>query len=309
MANFLINTAGIIASIAVPLAELAKQQHGATTSFTIGIGGASGNYRSFNSEGSVPHVAFWDVNGHRIGQFKGDANGHLDQILDWSQVISNDQTVPRGSPAQPEYISVVAQESDAICISYIYASGNGAQYAWYGDMGWTCGADWHYSNFTVGDGHYQPKCVWIDSDHSNGLRFQGMSLHFPDFTASQTGQRDEYNTNLDALCNSDARMKFWPGIVPDAIIPFFDPPLAYNADGSDADLSLVINKARRRSIASSRPFRRNALPGRQLGAGHLIISNFDSHSAQDLCESESSIGPDFVSMAEGIYCDMAEKEW
>jgi hypothetical protein len=226
MANFLINAGSIIASIAIPLAQLATEEQGTTTSFQIGIGGAVGNYPGFNADGSVPHVAFWDVNGGRIGQYTGNANGHLiNQNLFWSQSISNDQTVPKGSPAQPEYISVVAEESDAICISYIYASGNGAQYAWYGDMGWTCGSDWHYSNFTVGDGHYQPKCVWIDSDHSNGLRFQGMSLYFPDFTASQTGQQDKYNSNLDTLCNSDPRMKFWPSIVPDTEIPNFTPPL------------------------------------------------------------------------------------
>jgi hypothetical protein len=104
-------------------------------------------------------------------------------------------------------------------------------------------------------------------------------------------------------------MKFWPSIVPDNIIPFFSPPLVYNADGSDADPSLVINKSKRGSIESSRPFKRDSLPGRQLHGGSLIISSFPSHSAKDLCESATSIGPDFVSTIEGIYCDMAAKEW
>jgi hypothetical protein len=311
MANFLINAGGLLATIIVPLAELAAEQHGATTSFSIGIGGnATGD---FNAEGSVPHVAFWDVKGARIAQYKGDANGHLDQNFDWTMSISNDQTEPRGAARQPEYISVVAEETDAICISYIYASGNGAQYAWYGDMGYTCGADWHYSNFTVGDGHYQPKCVWIDQDHSNGLRFQGLSFHFPDFTASQTGQMDEYNTNLDTLCKSDPRMKFWPGIVPDAVIPFFTPPLQYNTDGSDVDPSLVINKSPKKNMINikTKSSRSNQPKqgGRQLRPDHLIVSHFEGHSAKELCESATSIGPDFVSMNEKIFCDMATKQW
>jgi hypothetical protein len=304
MANFLINAVGLLDSIAVPLSELAQKPSGASTSFSIGVGGSISG--GINAGGSVPHVAFWDVNGGRIAQYKGDANGHLDENYDWSTSISNDQTEPQGAARQPEYISVVAEESDAICISYIYASGNGAQYAWYGDMGYTCNADWYPSNFTVADGHYQPKCVWIDSDHSQGLRFQGLSLHFPDFTASQTGQQNEYTNNLDTLCKSDPRMAFWPDIVPDSVVPFFSPPLLYNTDGSDVDTSLVINKPKRRSIESSRLSKRD---GRQLKPGHLVVSHFQSHSAQELCESATSIGPDFVSTTEGIFCDMAEKEW
>lgn len=185
MASSLVNAAGVLASIIVPLSELAKEKSGAYTSFSIAIGGSESG--SPNSGGSVPHLAFWNVNGGRIAQYKGSANGYLDQNYEWSKAITNDQTEPKGAARQPEYISVVAEESDAICISYIYASGHGAQYAWYSDMGWTCGADWYASNFTVGDCHYLLKCVWIDTDRSNGLRFQGLSLHFPDFTASQTG--------------------------------------------------------------------------------------------------------------------------
>lgn len=304
MANFLINAGSLIATIAVPLAELAAKKEGASTSFSIGIGGSATG--DFNAGGSVPHLAFWDVGGARIAQYKGNANGHLDQNYDWSDSVSNDQTEPKGSARQPEYVSIVAQESDAICISYVYASGNGAQYAWYGDMGYTCGADWYPSNFTVGDGHYQPKCVWIDQDHSNDLRYQGFSLHFPDFTASQTGQSDEYNDNLDTLCKSDPRMKFYPGIVPDANIPIFSPPLKYNLDGSDIDTSLVINKSKRRSIMSTRQPKQG---GRQLRPGHLVVSQYAGHSAKELCESATSIGPDFVSVAEKVYCDMDTKHW
>ena len=43
---------------------------------------------------------------------------------------------------------------------------------------------------------------------------------------------------------------------------------------------------------------------------HLIASLHDSHSAQRLCESETSHGPDFVSHKEGLFCDMdTRKLW
>ena len=41
--------------------------------------------------------------------------------------------------------------------------------------------------------------------------------------------------------------------------------------------------------------------------GHLVISSMTYHSAELLCTDENSAGPDFVSVVEGLYCDMAEK--
>jgi hypothetical protein len=44
--------------------------------------------------------------------------------------------------------------------------------------------------------------------------------------------------------------------------------------------------------------------------GHLIKSSHKSHSAKELCESSTSMGPDFVSIEEGFFCDMdAKKAW
>lgn len=303
MANFIINLAGVIASVAVPFSELAKEYKGATTSFSIGIGGSTTT--DPNTGGSIPHVAFWDINGNRIGQYKGNANGHINQNTEWDMSIENSQTEPQGTAMQPEYISVVMEENDAICISYIYATGNGAQWAWYGDIGYTCGADWYPSSFKVGDGTYTPKCVWIDHDYSNGLRFQGLSLHMPDF-ASTTDRVEEYNNDQDTLCKSSPRMKFWTSIVPDAIVPFFNPPLVYTDGGADSNPSRVIDKQKRSSIASSRPFKRD---NGNFKPGHLVISNIQTHSAKEVCESETSIGPDFVSTVEGIFCDTEVKEW
>ncbi len=37
---------------------------------------------------------------------------------------------------------------------------------------------------------------------------------------------------------------------------------------------------------------------------HVVVRDLDAHSALELCESHSSVGPDFVSAKEGVYCDM-----
>ncbi|KAH9207294.1 hypothetical protein DL95DRAFT_234348, partial [Leptodontidium sp. 2 PMI_412] len=257
-----------------------------------------------NTGGSIPHLAFWDINGHRIGQYKGDEDGHINQNMEHKGSIQNYQTVPKGEARQPEYVMISTQEKDAICISYVYASGNGAQWAWYGDIGFNCGADWFLSNFKVGSGTYSPKCVWIDHDHTNNLRYQGFSLHMPDF--SSTDDRvTQFTNNPDTLCKSSPRMKFWENITPNGLIPFFKPPLKYTDGGADANPARVIDKVKR-SIGSSRHFSRNNGNNKP---GRLIVSSMATHSAKELCESGTSVGPDFVSTTERVFCDMSEKEW
>ncbi|KAL9105487.1 MAG: hypothetical protein Q9227_009343 [Pyrenula ochraceoflavens] len=74
-----------------------------------------------NAGGSVPHLALWDVDGTRIGQYKGDANGHVDDGDTATYTVYNTQNGDK--PAQPDYLSLSMQESDALCITMIFAQG------------------------------------------------------------------------------------------------------------------------------------------------------------------------------------------
>ena len=97
MANFLINAAAGIASLAIPLGELgSKSAPEDSCSVEIGVGGGIGN-----TGGSVPHVALWDQWGDRIGQYHGAANGHIDASSVKTIIIKNDQGV-NNNPKQPE---------------------------------------------------------------------------------------------------------------------------------------------------------------------------------------------------------------
>ena len=49
------------------------------------------------------------------------------------------------------------------------------------------------------------------------------------------------------------------------------------------------------------------LPRSQESAERLMISSSHHHSAVELCESPTSRGSDFVSMIEGMFCDMETK--
>ncbi|KAK4697493.1 hypothetical protein P7C71_g599, partial [Lecanoromycetidae sp. Uapishka_2] len=307
MASLIINGLAGIASLAVPLGELSQSKvPPQSTVVQVGIG--SGSYAG----GSVPHIALWDDGGNRVGQYHGDANGHLDAETVGLYTIDHDQD--NNDDEQAPYVMLAMNEKDAICISFIIVSGDAAEWTWLGDMGKTCGADWYNSNFEVGSGTYTPACVWIDQDHSDGLRAQGMSLHMPDFSGSQAGTVQEYKQDPDSLCKSNARMTFWPAIVADALIPTFQPSLKYYPNGTDADLSKVIDRKTNGfpDPSGQKRLARGRLAKRQSSnpdPTHLVISGNPLHSAKETCEHPNSYGPDFVSTVEGVYCDMSVKEW
>ena len=61
-------------------------------------------------------------------------------------------------------------------------------------------------------------------------------------------------------------------------------------------------------IISRRAEHRAANPHQWCEEGKLVISQHLEHSAVEVCQSETSWGPDFVSIQEGIYCDMCERK-
>ena len=184
------------------------------------------------------------------------------------------------------------------------------------------------SNATLGSSNYQSKCAWVDSDHSNNIRAQGLSLHMRDF-GNDKGMAAEWQQNTDTLCKLQPRMTFWYTIYgnSDLVAPgeIFSPPLTYVQDGdnmgADDDPSKLVYRK-----TSLFPDNGNEVPGQKrdklsgksrLGRrenrnpqpGHLVISNSDQHSAKHLCEHPTSLGPDFVSVPENVFCDMAVGEW
>jgi hypothetical protein len=52
----------------------------------------------------------------------------------------------------------------------------------------------------------------------------------------------------------------------------------------------------------------NNITGNIFNDSRLVKSMIPTHSAVDVCESKTSVGPDFVSMVDGMYCDMGTKE-
>jgi hypothetical protein len=124
-------------------------------------------------------------------------------------------------------------------------------------------------------------------------------------------------------------------------IPIFWPRLQYNNDNTDADIKLVTknpgmippHRKNRRAMKQDRGIFSNttlekaekwanqtathlrnsttlekiekvANQTARFMADVLITSPLEQHSAENLCGDDMSLGPDFVSLVEGLFCDM-----
>ncbi len=111
--NVIINL-GFLATSFVPLTFIYKPADPSKqTNIAIGVGNG----------GSVPHVAIWDDDGHRVGQYGGNANGHICSKDTMQITIDNKENGMK--PANLAYASIVMQENDAICLATIVISGDG----------------------------------------------------------------------------------------------------------------------------------------------------------------------------------------
>jgi len=103
------------------------------TTVTITIGGAP------NSDGGVPDVTVSGPYEYRLAEHY-DSKGHLKGSASASFVMNNIAGFDTHAQVyHPHYLTLAARD-DAIYVTAVAASGNGAQYIWTGDMGHYCGA-------------------------------------------------------------------------------------------------------------------------------------------------------------------------
>ncbi|PKS08638.1 hypothetical protein jhhlp_005025 [Lomentospora prolificans] len=294
--------------------------------------------------GATPAIALWNDRGERVGQ-----HGSLGKEGDGANPvyhISHNQG--HSGSAQAEYMMMSNIDDDAICISAVYVTDDRVSTAFFGDLPKMCGMSWGHSNRAIGDAQQIPDCFWLDNDGTNGINAQALSVHLRDMVAN-TDRIAQYNERIDSLCGSTPRFSFWGDLLPDSLIPMFDPPLDYEKDsgnggiGRDKDIDRVLDKQtfdksvsmyRGPQFVKRQPLTNtSAIPGvagvsipdfmlkrRGTSSGpsarrkrsqrmseRLIVTPHAKHSAVELCNSETSWGPDEVSLTERMFCDMETK--
>lgn len=115
----------------------------------------------------------------------------------------------------------------------------------------------------------QPPCAWIDANHDNDLKTGAISVHLPSFVKPKEGE--DYSKNPQDYCG-EGKLRGYR-----------------NSDATD-------------------PYVKKRGPVRRSPFDSLVVSDIATANATQLCESETSWGPDFVATSEGVYCDMQTRE-
>ena len=174
---------------------------------------------------------------------------------------------------------------------------------------------------------------------------QGYGIHLTDFTQS-SDRATQYTASPDTACKSDPRYKAYDAITEMNCLPIFNPPLTYGSNSIDPDFNALKTPgsfmcdphADGKTMPSLQQLRQlqqwtggrlnmptygvkrsEALKERQVKTrqsdqnqacadNHVVISSLDQHTATELCQSATSVGPDFVSTRESLYCDMCKHE-
>jgi hypothetical protein len=319
--GFVINAAGLFVPLGIDIAQaLQRPTVGTNVQVIVGSGAGGG------TDGNALHIALWDEDGNRIGQYNPQSKDKWDSGSVNNNFIEHTQTEPKNKQVDPAYVMLTNFDNDAICVAAITVANQKISSTFYGDTGVVCGQSWFLSDTLLGNNFQKPKCVWFDADHTNGINARGMSFHLNDM-APNTDKLQEYSDNRDTLCKSTPRWSIWGNILPDGIIPFFNPKLEYLDDSSGAgqgadknpqavidkdgqyDKSVYLHQGEHKRMTKRTTRRKRVTPvGANHNPEHLIVTDHPGDSAREVCESTSSYGFDIISTSEGLFCDMQNKQ-
>ncbi|KAI8624351.1 hypothetical protein F5Y19DRAFT_491096 [Xylariaceae sp. FL1651] len=251
-----------------------SQHHASTYKLRVGENG----HGLSDAAGTIDHIKAYNDDGNLIGTGDGAyfTSGGIGTL---AAIQADDNT-------QQAVITEFYASNDGVCIAWITEQSieEDTKWGWTGDWAYTCGLNYYLSNVYVRDmyslpSETPPRCMWIDADHSYGIKAAVFAIKWPDFATdpnvSPTGDGKSF-------CGTSFR--------------------AWDSDGGASLLTENGVPARKRQqVKGPRKSQRTN--------NNLIVSHLRGHNATELCESENSLGPDFVSMEEGVYCNMETHEF
>ncbi|KAI0116432.1 hypothetical protein GGR51DRAFT_574711 [Nemania sp. FL0031] len=282
-----------------------EKSAGSTVRITVGLDTKNG---LSDAGGDLPDVRLFNEAGEFLGIKTNPGKVNSGESAD----ITIDHN--RDSGQQATY-ALFSANKDAICIAYTSITWpSGDQYAWVGDWGRQCGGSWYYSNVYISASGVTPDCLWIDGNHDAPQT--GFQVHWPEFvnmgdSVPQSEADKEAQANV--LCNAGPPFKMYnyPDQDPSSITywaPHKHRSLRDNrllTTGTSHGPSKSPLSARFRSLQHSSETNQTTTqpPIRK----SLVIGDSDRHSAEELCGSATSFGPDFLNVQTGIFCRMSDK--
>lgn len=289
--------------------------------------------------GDMPNVALFDSNGQRIGFKNGEKHGKVKSGQGYDITVEPFESDNR---KDPEYVTISASSSDAICIAAVTVTGADQgknmdkTWAWNGGFGFLCGNLAWYPSKKLTTASERSPCIWISND---GRFPMGFSIHIPDFSHEEL--LPQFKDKKETVCDSKPRQHFYKDInelqCPPVFkeFPKFDEDTGYEnitqvlVDGvttckpeigenvSDEDLSrlrkAIKNHPRIGGESWTYGVKRNQVFKRKdwkpLGCdmkNAVVVSK--GYTARAICEHPTSAGPDYGNREEGLFCDMCTKK-
>lgn len=260
-----------------------------------------------NAGGDLPDVRLWNEDGVFLGLTVDPgkvANGGFGDIK-----IAHEHNLNQ----QATY-ALFSANNDAICIAYTTITWpDGDKYAWIGNWGHSCGGTWYYSNVYISSGSQKPDCFWIDGD--NNQPQTGFQVHWPDFVKSENETLPSGDgaaqAAIDHICNSTIfSMHIYPDKDPRSIIYTVPSTGGHDTEKTAYGPSKEAESARFQPQQGEGQRRNRPIGGEAFTARvrqTLVIGNSTQHTAEGLCESDTSFGPDFLNVQDGTFCRMSDK--
>jgi hypothetical protein len=260
-----------------------------------------------NAGGDLPDVRLFNEAGEFLGMTADPGD-----ITDGTQ-----GSVSVSTNGQQATYTLFSANNNAICIAYATITWpSGDKYAWSGNWGRRCGASWYYSNYYIKGTDIKPDCMWIDGDGDQEQT--GFQIHWPEFyfESGDTAQAKDSSYYCDSGVAFGIRKEKDPSSITYWILSsakrtvsdwIFGKRSQTGVTDSPHKKKVTDWTPRGRSTHVRRHNETNGQVGSTMFQDRLIKDNNPTHATADLCLSESSVGPDFLNVAEGQFCRMSDK--
>ncbi|KAH7401963.1 hypothetical protein DE146DRAFT_449881 [Phaeosphaeria sp. MPI-PUGE-AT-0046c] len=250
-----------------------SQQPMKFTTTTRVVAGLDGTNGMSHAGGYIQQAQHFDNNdvafADSYGRQRLEDGSYIDIKLEYSQGL------------QSVYTRIDASH-DNVCIGLLSTTwADGTKFGWVGDWANICGLPSYYSGIIMPNGK-SPACMWLGNDSPVTKAPFSIKIKWHDFL-SENGELPS-GAEAKAMCGKSMK--------------------AYDAYLSE--IKLPANQ--QISTGSGNTRKRDSFHHMGRSDDRLIVSSLSGQNATALCEQHNSYGPDFISVEEGIYCNMETRE-
>ncbi|KAH7408787.1 hypothetical protein DE146DRAFT_752900 [Phaeosphaeria sp. MPI-PUGE-AT-0046c] len=283
MGTVVIHTIGVIAGVlgiwgfteehlpkkVEPIRQNQKLSYTTTTRVVAGLDGTNGMAHAGRA---IDQVVHYDNNDN------GFATSRAGQRLEDGSYVDIKLTWHQGMQSVSSRIDA---STDNVCVAILSTTwADGTKFGWTGDWANICRLPSYYSGIIMPNGK-SPACMWLDARESQTKSSASIKIKWHDFI-SENGKTPS-ESEAKAMCGKSIK--------------------AY-----DRYLHEIPLPADRKVSAWTGNTKRESLPLMGRSDDSLVISSLSGQNATALCEQPNSYGPDFISLEEGIYCNMETRE-